>query len=130
MPQPQLATLHVLLARLHSFLTITSVPTIGYLRFPPAYLGFPLSFSCASCGYNILRVPLIPERHRQKLFISSDFPGRYDIGLDPTAGKEGVMRLDVLATLFAALQCLLADTEWAPLETIDVQVLSKHAIVA
>lgn len=58
------------------------------------------------------------------------FPGRFDIGPDPTAGKEGVMLLDVLATLFAAFQRPLTDTEWAPLETIDVQVLSKHAIVA
>ncbi|KAG1767410.1 hypothetical protein EDD22DRAFT_304354 [Suillus occidentalis] len=37
------------------------------LRFPTASRVFPLSSSCASCGYDMSRVSLTPERHREEI---------------------------------------------------------------
>ncbi|KAG2031462.1 hypothetical protein BDR03DRAFT_111139 [Suillus americanus] len=96
----------------HPFLTTPSVPIIYDLRFPPTSIVFPSTSSYAGCGYELLFVPLTPERPKQIRLISPDFPWAFDIGPDPSAGEEGVTCLDVLATLHAALQRPLTDTEW------------------
>ncbi|KAG2355491.1 hypothetical protein BDR07DRAFT_1425914 [Suillus spraguei] len=82
------------------------------LRFPPTSVEFSSTSPYAGCGCELLFVPLTPERPRQIRLISPDFPWGFDIGPDPSAGEEGVTFLDVLATLHAALQCPLTDTEW------------------
>ncbi|KAG1806134.1 uncharacterized protein BJ212DRAFT_1303785 [Suillus subaureus] len=99
-------------AYLHPFLATPSVPLIYDLRFPPTSLAFPSTSPYAGCGYELLFVPLTPERPRQIRLISPDFPWAFDIGPDPSAGEEGVTCLDVLTTLHAALQRPLTDTEW------------------
>ncbi|KAG1772555.1 hypothetical protein EV702DRAFT_1201411 [Suillus placidus] len=96
----------------HPFLATPSVPLIYDLRFPPTSLAFPSSSPYAGCGYELLFVPLTPERPKQIRLISPDFPWTFVIGPDPSAGEEGVTCLDVLATLHAALQRPLTDTEW------------------
>ncbi|KAG2101318.1 uncharacterized protein F5147DRAFT_839008 [Suillus discolor] len=96
----------------HPFLSMPFVPIMYDLRFPPTSLTFPLSSLYAGCGYELLFVPLTPERPRQIRLISPDFPWTFDIGPDPSAGEEGLTCLDVLATLHAALQRPLTDTEW------------------
>lgn len=96
----------------HPFLATPSVPLIYDLRFPPTSLAFPSSSPYAGCGYELLFVPLTPERPKQIRLISPDFPWAFVIGPDPSAGEEGVTCLDVLATLHAALQRPLTDTEW------------------
>ncbi|KAG1736016.1 hypothetical protein EDB19DRAFT_1723168 [Suillus lakei] len=96
----------------HPFLAPPSMPLLYDLRFPPTSLGFPLSSPHAGCGYELLLVPLTPERPRQIRLISPDFPWAFDIGPDPSAEEEGVTCFDVLATLHTALQHPLTDTEW------------------
>ncbi|KAG1736019.1 hypothetical protein EDB19DRAFT_1723189 [Suillus lakei] len=97
----------------HPFLASSSMPLLYDLRFPPTSLGFPLSSPYAGCGYELLLVPLTPERPRQIRLISPDFPWTFDIGPDPSAEEDCVTCLNVLATLHAALQRPLTDTEWA-----------------
>ncbi|KAG1827770.1 hypothetical protein EV424DRAFT_596172 [Suillus variegatus] len=99
-------------AYLHPLLSMSSMPLIYDLRFPPASLAFPLSSPYAGYGYELLFVPLAPERPRQIRLISPDFPWTFDIGSDPSAGEEGVTCLDILTFLHAALQRPLTDTEW------------------
>ncbi|KAG1827766.1 hypothetical protein EV424DRAFT_1389084 [Suillus variegatus] len=96
----------------HPFLSMSFVPIMYDLRFPPTSLAFPLASLYAGCGYELLFVPLTPERPRQIRLISPDFPWTFDIGPGPSAGEEDVTCLDVLATLHAALQRPLTDTEW------------------
>lgn len=103
--EPKEAYPHPLLSALSTTLTYD-------LRLPPTSLWFPSSSPYAGCGYELLFVPLTPERPRQIRLISPDFPWAFDIGPDPSAGEEGVTCLDVLATLHDGLQRPLTDTEW------------------
>ncbi|KAG2148728.1 uncharacterized protein EDB93DRAFT_371887 [Suillus bovinus] len=100
----------------HPLLSMSSMPFTYDLRFPPISLVFPSSSPYAGCGYELLFVPLTPQRPRQIRLISPDFPWAFDVNPDPSAGAEGVTCLDVLATLHAALQRPLTDTEWATAE--------------
>ncbi|KAG1736014.1 hypothetical protein EDB19DRAFT_1723155 [Suillus lakei] len=95
----------------HPFLATPSVPLIYDLRYQPSPLLFPSSSLFAGCGYELLHVPLTPERPTQIRLISPEFP--WAIGIDPSVEKEGVTCLDVLTALHIALQCPLTDTEWA-----------------
>ncbi|KAG1736015.1 hypothetical protein EDB19DRAFT_1723163 [Suillus lakei] len=95
----------------HPFLASPSMPLLYDLRFPHTSLGFPLSSPYAGCGYELLLVPLTPERPRQIRLISPDFPWAFDIGPDPSAEEECVTCLNVLAALHAALQHPLTDTD-------------------
>ncbi|KAG1818450.1 uncharacterized protein BJ212DRAFT_1345604 [Suillus subaureus] len=97
-------------ARPHPFFAPLLVSLIYDLRYPPTTLRFPSSSPFAGCGYELLRVPLTPERPRQIRLISPNFPWAFDIG--PTAGEEVVTCLDVLSTLHAELQRPLTDMEW------------------
>ncbi|KAG2101320.1 uncharacterized protein F5147DRAFT_314536 [Suillus discolor] len=99
-------------AYLHPLLSMSSMPLIYDLRFPPASLTFPSSSPYAGYGYELLFFPLAPERPRQIRLISPNFPWTFDIGPDPSAGEEGVTCLDILTFLHAALQRPLTDTEW------------------
>ncbi|KAG1806132.1 uncharacterized protein BJ212DRAFT_793502 [Suillus subaureus] len=99
-------------AYLHPFLATPSVPLMCDLRFPPTSLTFPSTSPYAGCGYELLFVPLTPERPKQIRLISPNFPWAFDIGPDPSAGEEGVTCLGVLVTLHAELQRPLTDTEW------------------
>ncbi|KIK34045.1 hypothetical protein CY34DRAFT_813180 [Suillus luteus UH-Slu-Lm8-n1] len=96
----------------HPLISALSMTLAYDLRLPPTSLRFPSSSPYAGCGYELLFVPLSPERPRQIRLISPDFPWAFDIGPDPSAGEEGVTCLDVLATLYAGLQRPLTDTEW------------------
>ncbi|KAG1738401.1 uncharacterized protein EDB91DRAFT_1138610 [Suillus paluster] len=94
----------------HPFLAPPSVPLIYDLRYSPTSLHFPSSSPYAGYGYELLRVPLTPERPRQIRLVSPDFPWAFDIS--PSAGEECVTCLGDLAALHAALQRPLTDTEW------------------
>ncbi|KAG2148730.1 uncharacterized protein EDB93DRAFT_372033 [Suillus bovinus] len=97
----------------HPLLSMSSMPVTYDLRFPPMSLAFPLSSPYAGCGYELLFVPLTPQRPRQIRLISPDFPWAFDINPDFSTGEECVTCLDVLTTLYATLQRPLTDTEWA-----------------
>jgi hypothetical protein len=116
MPQTQFVipdrSSYVSLAYPHPLLSALSTTLTYDLRLPPTSLWFPSSSPYAGCGYELLFVPLTPERPRQIRLISPDFPWAFDIGPDPSAGEEGVTCLDVLATLHDGLQRPLTDTEW------------------
>jgi len=88
-----------------------SVPLIYDLRFPLTSLSFLSMSPYAGCGYELLFVSLTPERPRQ-YGSSAILSWTFDIGPDPSAREEGVTCLNVLATLYPALQRPLADTKW------------------
>ncbi|KAG2135766.1 hypothetical protein DEU56DRAFT_388107 [Suillus clintonianus] len=98
-------------ASLHPFLALPSVSFTYDLRYPPTSLRFQSSSLFAGSSYELLRVPLTPERPTQILLISPEFPWAFNIGT--SAGEEIVTCLDVLVTLYAALQRPLTDAEWA-----------------
>ncbi|KAG2142341.1 hypothetical protein DEU56DRAFT_259413 [Suillus clintonianus] len=95
------------------------VPLVYDLRYPPTSLQFSPSSPYAGRGYELLQIPLTPARSKQIRLISQDFPWAFDI--ESGAGKQGIMCLEVLRALHAALQHPLSDTEWG------AAVEDKHA---
>lgn len=88
------------------------VPLVYDLRYPPNSFRLPPSSPYEGRGSEFLRVPLTPERRNQIRLISQDFPWAFNIGPEPSAAEQGVTCLDVLTTLYIALQRPLSDTEW------------------
>ncbi|KAH7889102.1 hypothetical protein F5I97DRAFT_1775033, partial [Phlebopus sp. FC_14] len=100
----------------HPFLAPPSLPLIYDLRLPPSTLTFPPTSPFSEYEYHQLMAPMHSGTPRRLRLISEDFPWSFDLDPDIDGRLAGdptiITCLDILLSLYAALQKPLGDVEW------------------